>query len=93
MISALIHVHDLNQLHLTKEDVQYIDLSDVLDFPDVMLPTDNDMPSLEDILEIWRWHWRWFINLLDTNIENTCDMLKFQIYIVTSFTPYLKVLQ
>ena len=39
--------YDLNQLHLTQEDVQYIDLSDILDFPDVMLPADDDMPSLE----------------------------------------------
>ena len=44
--------YDLNQLHLTQEDVEYIDPSDILDFLDVMLPADDDMPSLEDILEL-----------------------------------------
>ena len=27
--------YDLNQLHLTQEDLQYIDLNDIFDFPDV----------------------------------------------------------
>ena len=85
--------YDLNQLHLAQEDMQYIDVSDVLDFLDVMLPADDDMTSLEDILKLWRLCWRWFINLLDTNIMNTCDILTFQIYIMMSFIPYLKVLQ
>ena len=34
--------------------MQYIDLSDVLDFPDVMLPADDDIPSLEDMLKLRR---------------------------------------
>ena len=44
--------YNLNQLHLTQEDaVQYIDLNDIIEFPDVMLSADNDdIPSLEDIL-------------------------------------------
>ena len=44
--------YDLNQLHLAQEDVQYIDLSDILDFLDVILPAADDMPSLEDILKL-----------------------------------------
>ena len=44
--------YDLNQLHLAQEDVQYIDLNDIFDFPDVMVSADNDMPSLEDILKL-----------------------------------------
>ena len=43
---------DLNQSHLTQKDMQYIDLSDILDFPDIMLPADDGMPSFEDILKL-----------------------------------------
>ena len=46
--------YDLNWVHLTQEDMQHIDLSDILDFPDIMLPADDDMPSLEDILKLQR---------------------------------------
>ena len=47
--------YDLNLLHLAQEDsMQYIDLHDIFDFPDVMVSADDDMPSLEDILELWR---------------------------------------
>ena len=46
--------YDLNQLHPTQEDaVQYIDLNDIFEFPDVMVSAkDDDVPSLEDILEL-----------------------------------------
>ena len=44
--------YDLNQLHLAREDVQYIDPNDIFDFPDVMVSADDDMPSLEDSLEL-----------------------------------------
>ena len=44
--------YDLNQLHLTQEDAQYMDLNDIFDFPDVMVSADDDMPSLEDILKL-----------------------------------------
>ena len=44
--------YDLNQLHLTQEDAQYMDLNDIFDFPDVMVSADHDMPSLEDILKL-----------------------------------------
>ena len=46
------YLYDLNQLHLTQEDVQYIDLSDIFNFLDVMVSADDDMPSLEDILKL-----------------------------------------
>ena len=48
--------YDWNQLHLTWEDaMQYIDLNDIFDFPDVMVSAnDDDVPSLEDILRSWR---------------------------------------
>ena len=44
--------YDSNQLHTTQEDtMQYIDLDDIFEFPDVMISTnDHDAPSLEDIL-------------------------------------------
>ena len=45
-------LYDLNQLHPTKEDVQYMDLNDIFDFPSAMVSADDDMPSLEDILEL-----------------------------------------
>ena len=45
-------LNDLNQLYLTQEDVQYIDLSDIFDFPDVMVSADDDIPSLEDTLKL-----------------------------------------
>ena len=42
----------LNKQHLTHEDaMQYIDLNDIFDFPDVMVFADDDVPSLEGILE------------------------------------------
>ena len=44
--------YDLNQLHLTQEDVQYINLNDIFDFPDVMVSADDDMPNQEDILKL-----------------------------------------
>ena len=44
--------YNLNQLHLIQEDVQYIDLNDIFDFQDVMVSTDDDMHSLDDILEL-----------------------------------------
>ena len=35
--------------------MQYIDLSDIFELPDVMVSAnDDDIPSLEDILELWR---------------------------------------
>ena len=42
----------LNPLHLTPEDaLQYIDLNDIFEFPDVIVSaSDDDVPSLEDIL-------------------------------------------
>ena len=43
--------YDLNKLHL-QEEVQYMDLNDIFDFPDVMISADDDMLSLEDILEV-----------------------------------------
>ena len=49
--------YDLNQLHPTQEDMQYMDLNDIFDFPDVMVSADDDMPSLEDNLKLWR-RWR-----------------------------------
>ena len=44
--------YDLNQQHLAQEDVQYIDPNDIFEFQDVMVYADDDMPSLEDILEL-----------------------------------------
>ena len=44
--------YDLNQLHFTQEYVHYMDLNDIFDFSDVMVSADDDMPSLEDILEL-----------------------------------------
>ena len=44
--------YNLNQLHLTQEDVQYIDLNNMIDFPDVMASAADDMLSLEDILKL-----------------------------------------
>ena len=47
--------YDLNQLHHTQEDaMQYIDLNDIFEIPDVMMSVndDDDAPSLEDILEL-----------------------------------------
>ena len=46
--------YSLNQLHHAQEDaIQYIDLDDIFDFPDVVLSAaDDDVPSLEDILEL-----------------------------------------
>ena len=45
---------NLNPLHLMQEEaLQYTDLSDIFEFPDVVLSTsDDDVPSLEDILEL-----------------------------------------
>ena len=44
--------YSLNPPHLTQEEaMQYIDLSDIFEFPDVVLSAgDDDVPSLEDIL-------------------------------------------
>ena len=44
--------YDLHQLHLTQEDMKYMDLNDIFDFLDVMVTDDDDMPSLEDILKL-----------------------------------------
>ena len=44
--------YDLNQVHLAQEAVQYIDLNDIFDFPDVIESADDDIPSLEDILKL-----------------------------------------
>ena len=46
--------YDLNQLHLAQEDtVQYIDLNEIFELPDIMVSANNDdIPSLEDILEL-----------------------------------------
>ena len=44
--------YDLKQLHLAQEDaMQYIDINDIFNFPDVMVSAnDDEVPSLEDIL-------------------------------------------
>ena len=46
----------LDQLHPTPEYApapQYMDLSNICDFPDMLTTTsDKDLPSLEDILEL-----------------------------------------
>ena len=46
--------YSLNQLHLSQNDAsQYVDLSDIFDFPDVITTTSNkDIPNLEDILKL-----------------------------------------
>ena len=44
--------YNLRQLHPTQEDMQYIALSDVSDFPDIMVSADDDMPSMEDIHDL-----------------------------------------
>ena len=46
--------YNLNLLHLTPEDApQYIDLNDIFEFPDVVVSaSDDDIPGLEDILEL-----------------------------------------
>ena len=46
--------YDLTLLHLAQEDaMQYIDLDDIFEFPDVMVSAaDDDVPSLEDILRL-----------------------------------------
>ena len=48
--------NNLNQQHLAQEDaMQYIDLNDIFEFPNVMVSAnDDDIPSLEDILELQR---------------------------------------
>ena len=51
MISALIHAC-MNKSTSPQKDVQYMDLSDIFDFPEIMVSADNDMPSLEDIIEL-----------------------------------------
>ena len=47
-------LYSLNPLHLIQEDApQYIDLSDIFKFPDVIISaSDDDVPSLEDILRL-----------------------------------------
>ena len=45
-------LYDLNQLHPTQKDPQYMDLNDIFDFPNVMVSHHDDMPSLEEILEL-----------------------------------------
>ena len=57
MTHALTLSHTgLNELHLTPEYAltpQYMDLSDIFDFPDVMTTaSDKDIPNLEDVLEL-----------------------------------------
>ena len=44
--------YSLNPSHLTQEEaMQYIDLSNIFEFPDVAIPaSDDNVPSLEDIL-------------------------------------------
>ena len=44
-------LYSLNQLHLTQNDaLQYMDLSNTFDFPDVITTASNeDIPNLEDI--------------------------------------------
>ena len=49
--------YDFNQVHPIQEDVEDMDLIDIFDFPDVIVSADDDMPSLEDILKLWR-RWR-----------------------------------
>ena len=46
--------YSLNPLYLAQEDApQYIDLSNIFKFPDVMTSASNeDIPSLEDILKL-----------------------------------------
>ena len=46
--------YSLNPLHLAQEDaMQYIDLNDIFDFPDIIVSASNDdVPSLEDILRL-----------------------------------------
>ena len=48
--------YSLDQLHLTQEYTvapQYMDLSNIFNFPDVMTTASNkDIPSLEDVLEL-----------------------------------------
>ena len=46
--------YSLNPLHLTQEDaLQYIDLNNIFEFPDVIVSASNDIvPSLEGILGI-----------------------------------------
>ena len=42
--------YSLNPLYLTQEEApQYIDLSDIFKFPDVVSASDDDIPNLEDI--------------------------------------------
>ena len=44
--------YSLNPLHLTQEEaLQYIDLGDIFEFPDVVVSaSDDDVPSQEDFL-------------------------------------------
>ena len=46
--------YNLNLLHLTQGDaMQYIDLKDMFEFPDVMVSANDDnAPGLEDILRL-----------------------------------------
>ena len=46
--------YSLDQLHLTLDYApQYMDLSDIFDFPDVITTaSDEDIPNLEDVLQI-----------------------------------------
>ena len=46
--------YSLDQLHLTLDYApQYMDLSDIFDFQDVITTTsDEDIPNLEDVLQI-----------------------------------------
>ena len=46
--------YSLNPLHISQEEApQYIDLSNIFKFPDVIVSaSDDDVPSLEDILRL-----------------------------------------
>ena len=45
--------YSLNALHLPQEDnLQYIDLNDIFEFPVVIVSASDDVPSLEDILRL-----------------------------------------
>ena len=47
-------LYSLDQLHLAPDyTMQYMDLSDILDLPDVITTaSDKDIPNLEDVLQL-----------------------------------------
>ena len=68
--------YSLDPLHSAPEDAQapyyeMMDLSDILNFQDVMTATsDEDIPDLDDILELWIWTMVWIKHVTHWTLWN-----------------------